>query len=109
MHDMMISTLIREAMQARAGMSAASKSTREETWPTTAPDPPSAASPPSLPQYVYIFVVGSYRVWTLLRVPTAKNFPYSNRHSVKVMVLGWLGIMPMVIFTFRYAQVNLGP
>jgi hypothetical protein len=55
-------------------------------------------------QYVFIFFVGSYRVWKLLRVPTLPEFPYSTRHSIKVMVLGWLGIMPMVIFAFRYAN-----
>lgn len=55
-------------------------------------------------QYVFIFFVGSYRVWTLLRVPTAKEFPYSTRHSVKVMILGWLGLMPMIVFAFRYAE-----
>lgn len=54
--------------------------------------------------YVFIFVVGSYRAWTLLHTPTKEEFPYSTRHSVKVMVLGWLGIFPMIIFAAKYSN-----
>ena len=42
--------------------------------------------------YIFLFVAGSYRAWTLLHVPPAVDFPYSTRHSVKVLVLGWLGL-----------------
>eukprot|EP00286_Rhodomonas_abbreviata_P025032 CAMPEP_0181311910 /NCGR_PEP_ID=MMETSP1101-20121128/13407_1 /TAXON_ID=46948 /ORGANISM="Rhodomonas abbreviata, Strain Caron Lab Isolate" /LENGTH=188 /DNA_ID=CAMNT_0023418709 /DNA_START=121 /DNA_END=684 /DNA_ORIENTATION=+ len=54
--------------------------------------------------YVFIFVLGSYRAWTLLHTPTKEEFPYSSRHSVKVMVLGWLGLFPMIIFAAKYSN-----
>ena len=54
--------------------------------------------------YVFIFVFGSYRAWTLLHTPTKDEFPYSTRHSVKVMVLGWLGLFPMIIFASKYSN-----
>ena len=54
--------------------------------------------------YIFLFVAGSYRAWTLLHVPPAVDFPYSTRHSVKVLVLGWLGLFPIVLFAAKYAQ-----
>ena len=54
--------------------------------------------------YVFIFTAGSFRVWSLLPVRTVPEFPYSTRHSAKVLVLGWLGLFPMILFSLRYAR-----
>jgi len=54
--------------------------------------------------YVFLFIAGSYRTWTLLHIPPAADFPYSQRHSVKVLVLGWLGIFPIVLFSVKYVS-----
>lgn len=54
--------------------------------------------------YIFIFIAGSYRAWTLLHVPPASDFPYSTIHSVKVLVLGWLGLFPIVLFAVKYAS-----
>jgi hypothetical protein len=56
------------------------------------------------PTYVFIFVAGSYRVWSLLPIRTVTEFPYSTQHSIKVLVLGWLGIFPMILFALKYAH-----
>ncbi len=32
------------------------------------------------------------------------DFPYSNAHSFKVLVLGWLGLFPIVIFAVKYVN-----
>ena len=47
---------------------------------------------------------GSYRAWTLLHIPPMEEFPYSTMHSVKVMVLGWLGMFPLIVFAAKYAN-----
>mmetsp|Transcript_15267 Transcript_15267/g.36012 ORF Transcript_15267/g.36012 Transcript_15267/m.36012 type:complete len:843 (+) Transcript_15267:67-2595(+) len=54
--------------------------------------------------YVFMFVFGSWRVWTLRKKPVKPDFPYSTRHSVKVMLLGWLGLLPVLIFAIKYAN-----
>ena len=45
-----------------------------------------------------------HRTWTLLHVSPRRDFPYSTLHSVKVLVLGWLGLFPIVLFAVKYAS-----
>jgi hypothetical protein len=56
------------------------------------------------PTYIFLFFAGSYRIWSLLPIRTIPEFPYSTQHSAKVLVLGWLGLFPMIIFALKYAQ-----